>query len=92
MPQISVIIPVYNAAEYISESVNSILRQAYSNIQVICVDDGSKDESGKILDGLAANDNRLQVIHQQNAGVSVSRNNALKVVTGEYEGSEGQVH
>lgn len=84
MPKVSVIIPVYNAAEFISESVNSILQQTYSDIQVICVDDGSKDESGAILDKLAANDNRLQIIHQQNVGVSVSRNNALKVAVGEY--------
>lgn len=84
MPKISVIIPVYNAAEYISESVTSILQQSYSDIQVICVDDGSKDDSGAILDKLAAQDNRLVVIHQQNAGVSASRNNALKVATGEY--------
>lgn len=84
MPKISVIIPVYNAAEYITESVYSILQQTYTDIQVICVDDGSKDESGAILDKLAVYDNRLTVIHQQNAGVSASRNNALKVATGEY--------
>lgn len=84
MPKVSVIIPMYNAAEYITECVKSILQQSYNDILVICVNDGSTDESGAILDRLAERDNRVQVIHQQNAGVSASRNNALRVATGEY--------
>lgn len=84
MPKVSIIIPVYNGEKYLCDCVESVLSQSYSDIQVICVDDGSKDDSGAILDKLAAQDNRLVVIHQQNTGVSASRNNAIKVATGEY--------
>lgn len=83
-PLISVIIPVYNNERYLCECLDSIIAQKYYNIQVITVDDGSTDKSGKILDQYAAKDNRIEVYHIQNAGVSTARNAGLKHALGEY--------
>ena len=63
-PLISVIIPVYNVEKYITVSINSILEQSYKNIEIILVDDGSDDNSGKICDNFAKTDNRIKVIHK----------------------------
>lgn len=81
---ITVIVPVYNVQEYLERCVNSILNQTYSNIQVILVDDGSTDDSGVICEQLASKDRRVFVVHQDNAGQSVARNNALKFAKGDY--------
>ncbi|MCM1324067.1 MAG: glycosyltransferase [Acetobacter sp.] len=80
----SVIIPVYNVAKYLPECLDSILGQSFADIEVIAVDDGSRDESGLILDDYATRDKRLKVIHQENAGVSVARNVGLMAARGEY--------
>lgn len=80
---ISVIIPVYNAEKYLRECVNSVCTQTYSDLQIILVDDGSKDASGAICDALAEKDPRVQVIHQSNQGVSAARNAGLKAATGD---------
>lgn len=80
----SIIIPVYNVAPYLRECLDSVLAQTYPDWEAICVDDGSTDDSGKILDEYAALDSRLLVIHQNNAGVSVARNTALDCSTGDW--------
>ena len=83
-PLISIIVPVYNVEPYINKCVDSILSQTYKNLEVILVDDGSPDNCPKICDNYASIDNRIKVIHQKNAGLSVARNNALDICTGEY--------
>ena len=84
MPKFSVIIPVYNVALYLRECLDSVLAQTFTDWEAICVDDGSTDGSGAILDKYAAQDNRFCVIHQKNAGVSAARNAALDVARGEW--------
>ena len=83
-PLVSIIIPVYNVAVYFPHCIESILRQTYSNLEIILIDDGSKDESGKLCDLYAEKDNRIRVIHQENKGVSAARNAGLAVYSGEY--------
>ena len=82
--KISVIVPVYNVEQYIKECIESICRQTYQNLEIIVVDDGSTDNSGRLCDELAAGDSRIQVIHQKNQGVSVARNAGLDRMTGEF--------
>ena len=84
MPKISVIIPVYNAEQYLRKCLDSVVSQTFRDIEIICVDDGSTDGSGAILDEYAAKDNRIVVIHQANAGVAAARNTGLKSAQGEY--------
>ena len=74
---IAVVFPVYNAADYLEEACRSLMRQRHSAFTVIAVNDGSKDDSGCILDAMAAEDSRFEVIHQENGGVSRARNAAL---------------
>ena len=81
---ISVIVPVYNAEKYLAECVQSIISQTYRNLEIILVDDGSKDSSGSICDSFAEKDSRIKVIHQENAGVSAARNHGLDECHGEY--------
>ena len=82
MPQISIIIPVYKAEKFLNKCVDSILSQSFSDFELILVDDGSPDGSGAICDAYAQKDNRVRVIHQQNQGQSVARNNAMEQMTG----------
>ena len=84
MPQLSVIIPVYNAEKFINNCVDSILNQTFSDLEVVLVDDGSPDLSGAICDGYAEKDKRVKVIHQKNAGVSAARNAGLDLASGKY--------
>lgn len=84
MCKVSVIIPVYNTAPYLYEAINSILSQTLNDIEVICVDDGSTDDSLEILNEFAEKDNRIFVIHQENQGLSMTRNNAMKYIHGKY--------
>ena len=81
---ISIIVPVYNVENYLKECLDSILNQTYQNIEVIIIDDGSTDNSSKICDEYAKKDKRIQVIHQQNSGLSVARNNGIKLSKGKY--------
>ena len=81
---ISVIIPVYNTAEYLPRCLDSILNNTYRNLEIICVNDGSKDSSLEVLNSYAAKDPRVKVIDQENAGVSAARNRGLDEATGEY--------
>ena len=80
----SVVIPVYNVAPYLRECLDSLRFQSFSDWEAVCVDDGSTDGSGAILDEYAAVDKRFRVVHQSNAGVSAARNVALKAVGGDY--------
>jgi len=80
----SVIIPVYNAEKYLEKCVLSLTNQSIKNIEIILVDDGSPDNSGEICGQLAANDSRITVIHQKNAGPLVARNQGYKIARGEY--------
>lgn len=81
---LSVVMPVYNTVEYLEKCIRSVLDQTYKNIQLICVDDGSTDGSGEIVDKLAAEDDRIVVVHQENKGESGARNVGLKLATGDY--------
>ena len=81
---ISVIVPVYNVEAFLPRCLDSIVEQTYSNLEIICVNDGSTDASGSILDEYASRDTRIKVIHQENAGVSVARNRGLDAASGEY--------
>ena len=83
---ISIIVPIYNAEAYLEKCVMSLLQQTYENIEIILVNDGSKDKSGVICDRLSVLDSRVKVIHQNNAGVSVARNNGLKNANGSFIG------
>ncbi|MCR4745365.1 MAG: glycosyltransferase [Lachnospiraceae bacterium] len=83
-PLISVLIPVYNAEKYIGRCIESVQKQEYSNIELILIDDGSTDQSGKICDRYAENDSRIKVFHEKNHGVAVSRNKALDNASGDY--------
>ena len=81
---VSVIIPVYNNELYIERCVNSVINQTYSNVEIIIINDGSTDNSGSICDSLKQKDNRIKVIHKENAGQSVARNFGLEVFKGDY--------
>lgn len=81
---ISVIVPVYNVKEYVEKCITSILSQTYSNMEIIIVDDGSTDGSGKICDRLSELDCRIKVIHQENQGLSAARNAGLDMASGQY--------
>lgn len=83
-PSVSVIVPVYNCGAYVEECLSSVLSQTYSSFEIICVDDGSTDDSLQILKRIADKDERVSVYHQPNSGLSVSRNNGLKVAVGKY--------
>lgn len=84
IPMVSVIVPVYNAEATIKKCVDSILSNHYQALEVILVNDGSTDNSGRICDELAVNDIRVQVIHKKNEGVGAARNTGLESVTGQY--------
>lgn len=83
-PKVSVIIPVYNMADYIEETVKSVLSSDYDNFEIILVDDGSKDNSLSIAKNLSYKDDRIKVISQNNSGVSAARNNGISNALGEY--------
>ncbi len=84
IPRLSVIIPVYNVESYIRECLDSVLNQSFSDIEVICVDDGSTDKSGIILDEYAQRDARILVIHKENGGPVSARKAAMPLVSGKY--------
>lgn len=82
--KLSVIVPVYNVKEYLRRCLDSILAQDYENLEVICVDDGSTDGSGGILDEYALKDPRIKVVHKENGGVVSARKAAMRKATGHY--------
>lgn len=81
---ISVVIPVYNVEKYINECLESILNQTYKNLEIILVDDGTKDNCDKICDQYALKDKRIKVIHKKNGGLSDARNKGIEQATGKY--------
>ena len=82
--KLSVIIPVYNVEPFLAQCMDSVIGQTLDDFEIICIDDGSTDGSGRILDEYARRDPRITVIHQDNRGVADARNNAFKSATGEY--------
>lgn len=84
MTKVSIIVPIFNAESYLKECLDSILNQSESDIEVICINDGSTDNSFKILQTYVKHDNRIKVISQENKGVSYARNVGLEYITGEY--------
>ena len=82
--RVSIVVAVYNIEEYIYDCLKSIGRQTYPYLEIIVVDDGSKDNSGEICDSFAKKDNRVKVIHQLNQGLSAARNTGIAQSTGQY--------
>lgn len=82
--EISVIIPVYNKADYVEECLNNALQQDFGSFEIIAVDDGSTDDSGKICDRVAEEDSRLRVIHVENGGVTAARRIGVENAEGKY--------
>ena len=84
MPKVSVIVPVYNAQDYLEKCLDSIVNQTLKDIEIICINDGSKDNSLKILQDYANRDSRIVVISQNNKGQGTARNEGIKIANGEY--------
>lgn len=82
--KLTVVVPVYNVEKYLDKCIESIIRQSYLNLEVILVDDGSTDSSGKICEEWAQRDNRIVVIHKKNEGLSDARNNGINKASGDY--------
>lgn len=81
---VSVIIPVYNIEHFIERCINSVIHQTYKNLEIILVDDGSKDNSGKICDNYSEEDNRIKIVHKDNGGLSSARNAGLEISRGDF--------
>lgn len=81
---VSIVVPIYNVEQYLARCINSIINQTYRNLEIILVDDGSPDLSGKICDEFAEIDSRIKVIHKQNGGASSARNTGIDVSSGVY--------
>ena len=81
---VSIIIPVYNARSYLSQTAGDLLRQSFREIEVIFVDDGSTDGTGRILDRIAGKDKRVRVLHKKNEGIACARNAGMEAASGEY--------
>ena len=84
MVKVSIGIPVYNVSEYLRQCLNSVLRQTFTDFEVILVDDGSTDDSFRICQEYAAKDSRFKLFHQENGGVAKARNNCLRYMTGDF--------
>jgi len=85
MPKFSIIVPIYKVEKYIKQCMQSILNQTYKDFEVICVDDCGKDNSMKIVEKMAQNDNRIIILHHdKNKGLSAARNTGFEIAKGEY--------
>ena len=84
MPIVSVVVPVYNAEKYIGECLDCLINQTFKDIEIICINDGSKDKSGQIIEEYAKKDNRIKVYSQENQGEAQTRNRGVKLATGKY--------
>ena len=83
-PKISVIVPIYNAEKYLGQCIDSVLRQKFTDLELLLVNDGSTDGSGDVCDQYALKDARVRVLHKENTGVSDTRNKALDIAQGDY--------
>ena len=86
MIKVSIVVPVYNVEKYLRQCMDSIVNQTLKEIEIICVDDGSTDSSGDILDEYASRDNRVRVIHKENKGYGHSMNMGFHAANGKYIG------
>ena len=86
MVKISILVPVYNVEKYLEKCLDSILEQTFTEYEVICMDDGSTDRSGIILDEYALKDSRIRVIHKENSGYGKTMNQAIQLARGQYIG------
>ncbi|WP_442594306.1 glycosyltransferase family 2 protein [Neobacillus sp. D3-1R] len=84
LPKISVVVPVYNVENYLRRCIDSILKQSFQDFEIILINDGSLDNSGKICDEYSQKDTRIKVIHKKNARVSAARNDGIKLARGKY--------
>ena len=82
--KISIIIPVYNVEKYLHQCLNSVINQTYKNLEIICINDGSKDNSSIILNEYLQKDNRIVIVNQKNSGVSSARNKGIRLSTGDF--------
>ena len=83
-PKISVVIPVYNMEKYLKRCMESVMNQSFRDLEIILVDDGSKDSSGKMCDEYQSIDSRVKVIHKQNGGLGFARNSGMEIASGEF--------
>lgn len=81
---ISIVVPIYNVEKYIDKCIESLINQTYKNIEIILVDDGSKDNCGNIIENFAKKDRRIKIIHKENGGLSDARNYGIDIAKGEY--------
>lgn len=86
MPLISIIIPAYNIENYIAKCLDSLINQTYKNLEIIVVNDGSSDNTGKIIDAYSSKYENIKAIHKKNAGVSAARNSGIEIANGDYIG------
>lgn len=84
MELVTIIVPIYKVEQYLERCINSLLRQTYTYLEIILVDDGSPDRCGEICDSYAQKDERIRVIHKQNGGLSSARNSGIELCTGEW--------
>lgn len=84
MPQVSIIVPIYNAEKYIEDCIKSVFTQSYKDWELLLINDGSSDGSAELCDQLASTDSRIKVVHKPNTGVSDTRNHGLDIASGEY--------
>ena len=82
--KVSVIVPIYNTQKYLVRCFESIINQTHSDLEIILVDDGSTDDSGRICDAYAETDKRFRVLHKVNGGVSSARNSGIDMMSGNY--------
>ena len=83
-PKVSIVMPVYNAKEYVGDTIKSVLAQTYEDFELIIIDDGSSDGSEMICEALSSEDSRIRLYHQENHGICYSRNRAMELARGKY--------
>lgn len=84
MPLVTIIVPIYNVEKYLSECLECLINQSYKNLEIICINDGSKDNSLEILEEYSKKDNRIKIFSQENKGEAATRNQGLELATGKY--------
>lgn len=84
LPEISIMVAIYNSEEYIEQCLSCLCNQTFKDIEIICVDDGSTDRSGVIVDEFAKKDKRIKAIHKENGGLVAARKEGLRHATGRY--------